>query len=48
VKFSLMCHGVVMLCVEKKIMSTVCLNSFAGPLAAYQEPCMKKMRRGFW
>jgi len=48
VKFSLLHFGVVLLCFENKIISIVSVNSFAGPLVAYQEPCMKKTRRGSW
>lgn len=57
VKFSLLYFDVVLLCFENKIISmcsenkiisTVSVNSFAGPLVAYQEPCMRKTRRGSW
>jgi len=57
VKFSLLYFGVVLLCFENKIISmcfenevilNVSVNSFAGLLVVYQEPCMRKTRRGSW
>lgn len=56
-KFSLLYFGVVLLCFENKIISmcfeneiilNVSVNSFAGLLVVYQEPCMRKTRRGSW